>query len=77
MKRTMHRTIDKMARLARSDGPIDIVDTCERLDIAPSTFYNYTKFVTRRYQDIIYEDGYLKAIKTESVDLAKVHKSAT
>jgi len=67
MKRTMHRTIDRMARLARESGPLDIVDVCDRLDLAPSTFYNYIKFVTRRYDDIVYEDGFIKAIKTEKI----------
>lgn len=68
MKRTMHRTIDKMARLARETGPIDMVDCCERLDIAPSTFYNYIKFVTRRYHDIVYENGMLRAIQVEEIN---------
>jgi len=68
MKRTMHRTIDRMARLAREAGPLDIVDVCDRLDLSPSTFYNYIKFVTRRYDDIVYEDGFIKAIKTEKIN---------
>jgi len=61
MKRTMARTLDKMARLAR-ESPVDMVDCCTVLDIAPSTFYNYVKFVTRRYQDIVYEEGMLKSL---------------
>ena len=68
MKRNMSRTLDKMAKVVRQHGSLDIVDTCTLAEIAPSTFYNYIKFLTRRYEDIIYEDGKLKAIKVETVE---------
>lgn len=66
MKRNMSRTLDKMARIVRKNKSLDIVDMCELADIAPSTFYNYIKFLTRRYQDIVYEGGFLKAIEVSN-----------
>ncbi len=68
MKRNMSKTLDKMARIARQHKSLDIVDMCNLADIAPSTFYNYVKFLTRRYDDIIYEDGMLKTIKVENIE---------
>lgn len=68
MKRNMSKTLDKMARIVRQNKSLDIVDMCDLADIAPSTFYNYIKFLTRRYNDIVYENGRLKAIEVENVE---------
>lgn len=64
----MSRTLDKMARIVRQHKSLDIVDMCDLADIAPSTFYNYLKFLTRRYEDIIYEDGKLKALEVQKIE---------
>jgi len=68
MKRNMSKTLDKMARIVRQNDPLDIVDMCDLADIAPSTFYNYIKFLTRRYHDIVYENGKLRAIEIENAE---------
>ncbi len=67
MKRNMSKTLDKMARIIRQHKSLDIVDMCNLTDIAPSTFYNYIKFLTRRYDDIVYENGMLKTIEVQNV----------
>jgi len=64
MKRNMHKTIDKIAQLVRKEKVVDIVKFCNLLDLSPSSFYNYRKFVVDRYHDIIYEDGSFKLVKT-------------
>jgi len=68
MKRNMSKTLDKMARIIRQHKSLDIVDMCNLADIAPSTFYNYIKFLTRRYDDIVYENGMLKTIEIQNVE---------
>jgi len=64
MKRNMHKSIDKIAKLVRKEKVVDIVKFCDMLDLSPSTFYNYRKFVIARYHDIIYENGEFKLIKS-------------
>ena len=68
MKRNMHKTIDKIAQLVRKEKVVDIVTFCNLLDLSPSSFYNYRKFVIARYDDIIYEDGAFKIIETVDVE---------
>ena len=53
----MAKSIDRIARLVREKKRLDIVTFCDLLDLSPSSFYNYRKFVTARYHDIIYENG--------------------
>jgi ACT domain-containing protein len=64
----MHKTIDKIAKLVRKEKVVDIVKFCNLLDLSPSSFYNYRKFVIDRYHDIIYEDGCFKVIEVEEVE---------
>jgi len=64
MKRNMHKTIDKIAKLVRKEKVVDIVKFCDLLDLSPSSFYNYRKFVTSRYEDIIYENGEFRVLET-------------
>ena len=56
MKRNMARSIDRIAKLVRDEKRVDIVKFCDVLNLSPSSFYNYRKFVTARYHDIIYEN---------------------
>ena len=68
MKRGMHRTLEKIKALVEKEKMVDIVKFCDRLDLSPSSFYNYRKFVLARYPNIIYEGGYLKWIEVETVE---------
>ncbi len=68
MKRNMAKTIDKIAREVRNRKVLDIVTFCDVLDLSPSSFYNYKKFVVARYHDIIYEDGMFKALETKTFE---------
>jgi len=68
MKRTMHRTIDKIAQKVREMGSLNRVQFCNELDLSPATFYNYKDFVVDRYTDIIFENGVLKTIPVEDVN---------
>lgn len=65
MKRSMSRTLDKIYRLVKEYKNVDIVMFCDRLDLSPSTFYNYRKFVLARYENIIYEDNAFKWMESE------------
>jgi len=67
MKRNMSKTLDKIYRLVQKEKRVDIVKFCNLLDMSPSTFYNYRKFVEARYVNIIYEDGMLQWIETEEI----------
>ena len=69
MKRNMHTTIDKIAKLTRRQGKkgLDIMTFCDMLNLSPSTWYNYKKFVVHRYPDIIEERGLLLAIPAEQI----------
>jgi len=67
MKRNMHKSIDKIAQLIRKEKVVDIVKFCDMLDLSPSTFYNYRKFVVARYHDIIYENGEFRVIKVKDM----------
>ena len=49
----MHKTIDRIAKEVRRRKRLDIVTFCDVLDLSPSSFYNYRKFVVSRYDDII------------------------
>lgn len=68
MKRNMFRTIDRIAKEVRKRKVLDIVTFCDVLDLSPSSFYNYRKFVTSRYHDIIYENGEFKAIEVQDIE---------
>jgi ACT domain-containing protein len=68
MKRNMHKTIDKIAKLVRQEKRVDIVKFCNLLDLSPSSFYNYRKFVVDRYHDIVYEDGAFVLIESTEID---------
>ena len=68
MKRNMFKSIDRIAKEVRSRKRLDIVTFCDVLDLSPSSFYNYRKFVTSKYHDIIYENGEFKALDVEEVN---------
>lgn len=53
----MSKSLDRIAKLTRDRKRLDIVTFCDVLNLSPSSFYNYRKFVTSRYSDIIYENG--------------------
>lgn len=61
----MHKSIDKIAKLIRKEKVVDIVKFCDMLDLSPSTFYNYRKFVVARYHDIVYENGEFRVIESK------------
>lgn len=63
----MAKTIDKIARLVRKEKRVDIVKFCDLLDMSPSSFYNYRKFVVARYHDIVYENGEFIALETQEI----------
>lgn len=57
MKLGMHKTIQKIAELIKKHKRVDIVLFCDKLNMGPSTFYNYKKFILARYHNITYENG--------------------
>lgn len=63
----MARSIDRIAKLVREEKRLDIVKFCDILNLSPSSFYNYRKFVTARYHDIIYENGEFVLIEIQDV----------
>ena len=65
MKRNMAKSIDRIAKLVREEKRLDIVKFCDVLNLSPSSFYNYRKFVIARYHDIIYENGQFVLIESE------------
>lgn len=67
MKRSMSKAIDKIYQLVKKEKIVDIVKFCDLLDLSPSTFYNYKKFVVSRYPNIIYEEGCFKWLESEEV----------
>lgn len=69
MKRNMAKSLDRIAKLVRKEKRVDIVKFCDMLDLSPSSFYNYRKFVTSRYHDIIYENGQFIALDVEEKPL--------
>ena len=71
MKRNMSKTLDKIAKLVRVEKRVDIVKFCDRLEYSPSTFYNYRKFVTARYHDIIYENGEFIALDSKEMPITE------
>ena len=75
MKRSMSRVLDKIYRLVKERKIIDIVTFCNLMDLSPSTFYNYRKFVLDRYPNIIYEDGSLKWIESEDCEINDTSKN--
>ncbi len=64
----MHKSIDKIAKLIIKEKVVDIVKFCDLLDLSPSSFYNYRKFVIARYPNIIYEDGMFKLLESEMIE---------
>ena len=69
MKRTMSKLLDRIYRLVEEKKVVDVVSFCDFLDLSPSTFYNYRKFVTSRYVNIIYENGAFKWIEVTEVNI--------
>lgn len=67
MKRNMSKTLDRIAKEVRTRKRLDIVTFCDVLDLSPSSFYNYRKFVTARYHDIVYENGEFVALTVEEI----------
>jgi len=67
MKRSMNKTIDKIYQLVKREKNVDVVKFCSLLDLSPSSFYNYRRFVTSRYENVIYEDGSFKWLEMESL----------
>ena len=63
MKRNMSATINKIYQLVKKEKVVDVVKFCNLLDLSPSSFYNYRKFVESRYDNIIYENGTFKWIE--------------
>ena len=63
----MFKSIDRIAKEVRARKRLDIVTFCDVLDLSPSSFYNYRKFVTSKYHDIIYENGEFKAIEVSDI----------
>ena len=61
----MAKSIDRIAKLVREEKRLDIVKFCDVLNLSPSSFYNYRKFVIARYHDIIYENGQFVLIESE------------
>ncbi|MGQ0796010.1 MAG: hypothetical protein ACT4N5_07510 [Nitrosopumilaceae archaeon] len=68
MKRSMSKALDKIYRLVKEKKIVDIVTFCDLLNLSPSTFYNYRRFVTTRYENIIYENGCLKWLESEALE---------
>ena len=68
MKRNMSKSLDRIAKLVREEKRLDIVKFCDVLNLSPSSFYNYRKFVTARYHDIIYENGEFVLIESEIIE---------
>jgi len=64
----MAKSIDRIAKEVRKRKRLDIVTFCDVLNLSPSSFYNYRKFVTARYPDIIYENNQFVALESEEVD---------
>jgi ACT domain-containing protein len=68
MKRSMSSTLDKIYQLVKKQKSIDIFMFCDLLNMSPSSWYNYKKFILHRYPDnIVFEDEKLKWIETETV----------
>ena len=63
----MSKTLDRIAKEVRTRKRLDIVTFCDVLDLSPSSFYNYRKFVTARYHDIVYENGEFVALTVEEI----------
>ena len=68
MKRGMHSQLEKMKRLIETEKIVDIVRFCDRLNLSPSTFYNYRKFIVSRYPNIIYEHQTFKWIESKEIN---------
>jgi len=68
MKRNMSKSLDKIYQLVKKEKVVDIVKFCDMLNLSPSTFYNYRKFVESRYPSIIYEDQSFKWIETVEIN---------
>lgn len=64
----MAKTLDRIYQLVKKKKHVDIFTFCDLLDMSPSSFYNYKKFVLHRYGDsIIYDDNQLKWVESEIV----------
>jgi len=68
MKRGMHSQLEKIKRLVQKEKHVDIVKFCDMMNLSPSTFYNYRKFVVSRYHNIIYEGQAFHWIDSEAVN---------
>ena len=68
-KRTTMKTMNKIVKIVREKGVLDMPDFVILCDLSPSTFYNYSKLITRLFPDIIYEEGKYKAVKQEPLEL--------
>ena len=64
----MARSIDRIAKEVRNRKRLDIVTFCDVLNLSPSSFYNYRKFVTARYRDVIYENGEFVLIQSDEIE---------
>ena len=63
----MSKSLDKIYQLVKKEKVVDIVKFCDMLNLSPSTFYNYRKFVEVRYPNIIYENQTFKWIESEEI----------
>ena len=68
MNRTMSKRLDKIYQLVKEKKRVDVVLFCNLLDLSPSTFHNYKKFVLARYPNIIYDDYAFVWIESEDFD---------
>lgn len=68
MKKSMSALLGKIYQLVKMEKTVDIVLFCKKLDLSPSTFYNYRKFVIDRYENIIYEDGSFKWVDEDHTE---------
>jgi ACT domain-containing protein len=65
MKRTMSKTLDKIYQLVKDKKQIDILTFCDLLNMSPSSYYNYKKFVLHRYPNIIEENQKLVWVESD------------
>jgi len=71
-KRTTMKTMNKIVKIVREKGVLDMPDFVILCDLSPSTFYNYKALITRLFPDIIYEEGRYKALKAEPIKELKI-----
>jgi len=56
MQSSFHKSIDRIYRHLVKRKVLGIVEFCDELNLSPSTFYNYRKFLLARYPNVRYEN---------------------